>query len=207
MKMFFFKAIRILVLVSLVNFVITCKKVEKQEATEQRFQKDDIVKVNVKPGLVVRDQSLLSAKKVSEIPFETAVQVVSCKDKFEDILGLVGPWCEIKFSDQKGWVFSPFLKSAYSRELAFRISYGKAIREFPPSEPAPLENKLILYRISIQGHDIGTLQFVLDEKMGKGRLSTCTYWSGPPHTEESSQRSCETEEVKYKRDKDSLINY
>ncbi|EKR90996.1 hypothetical protein LEP1GSC163_1383 [Leptospira santarosai str. CBC379] len=88
MKVFFFKAIRILVLVSLVNFVITCKKVEKQEATEQRFQKDDIVKVNVKPGLVVRDQSSLSAKKISEIPFETVVQIVSCKEKFEDILGL-----------------------------------------------------------------------------------------------------------------------
>ncbi|WP_236714309.1 SH3 domain-containing protein [Leptospira interrogans] len=161
--------------------------------------------MNVKPGLAMRDQPSLGVKKISEISFDTTIQIVNCVESIEEILGLSGPWCEIKFLDQKGWVFSPFLKTEYSRELAFKISYGKTMREFPPFEPAPIENRLILYRMSIQGHDIGTLQFVLDEKLGKGKLSTCTYWSGPPHTEESSQRSCNTEEVNYRRDKDNLI--
>lgn len=189
----------------MIIFAKDCKKVEKQEEAKQRFQKDDIVKVNVRPGLVVRDQPSLGAKKAMEIPFDTVIQIVECKENFEEILGLSGPWCQIKFSEQLGWVFSPLLKSEYSRELAFNVSNGKAIREFPPSEPAPTENKLILYRISIQGHDIGLLQYVLDEKLEKGNLSTCTYWSGPPHTEESSQRSCETEKVQYMRKNDHLI--
>nr|WP_017853712.1 SH3 domain-containing protein [Leptospira interrogans] len=204
MKTFLFKVISIFVFVSTVASIIDCKKVEKQETEKRSFQSGDIVKVNVKPGLAVRDQPSLGVKKISEISFDTTIQILNCAERIEEILGLSGPWCEIKFLDQKGWVFSPFLKSEYSRELAFKISYGKAIRELPLPEPAPISDRLVLYRMSVQGHDIGIIQFVLDEKSEKGKMNSCRYWSGPPNTEESSRRYCDSSDASYKRNKNEL---
>ncbi|MBM9502261.1 SH3 domain-containing protein [Leptospira sp. 201903071] len=193
-----------LILLVLITFIISCKKTERNGIEKTIFEPGTVVRVNVKPGLVVRTEPSANSKKILEIPFNESTQIISCKNTNETLLNLSGPWCQIKFLNKEGWVFSPFLKSEYSRELAFKISYGKAIRELPLPEPAPISDRLVLYRMSVQGHDIGIIQFVLDEKSQKGKMNSCRYWSGPPNTEESSQRYCDSSDASYKRNKNDL---
>ncbi|EKO70245.1 SH3 domain-containing protein [Leptospira interrogans] len=194
----------VLLLSIFVTFILSCKKVEKNIGENVIFENGTNVQINLKPGLAVRIEPSTTSKKILEIPFNESAQIISCKKNNEILLNLSGSWCQIKFLDKEGWVFAPLLRLEKSNELPFRVFYGKAIRELPPEKPAPLSSKLVLYQVSIQGHDIGTIQFALDEKMGKGKKNSCRYWSGPPHTEESSQRHCDSSTILYKRNGNEL---
>ena len=170
--------------------------------------------VNVKPGLAFRKSpESKNNNKLSVIPFGSAVRALVKPGPQETLLGLKGNWRRVEYHFKTGWVFGPLLNAknplSYDAPAAYIVKNGRAILEPVIEEPSseeisPKGSRLILYSDYLDGHDLTFTQYVLNQKSGKAKVHTCSFWSGPGPKEGERIYHCTTKVFKYRRRGDRL---
>lgn len=72
-------------------------------------------KVLAESGLSVREYPMMKAPKLGVLPRDTMVELRFALGPVEKIEGIRAHWVEIKYGEQKGWVFGGFLESKQRR--------------------------------------------------------------------------------------------
>ena len=202
-------------------FVFIALVCNKKPAPENKNSASDsirVYKVIVKPTLVFRSKPSLSSKKIDKLYYDSRVIVLDKNGPELTVLGLSGRWYKIRQKQKTGWVFGPFIAPVFYSGAPYIIKNGVAVQEAialiesdsdresdDNLRSAPRGAKLCLFTNSLDGHDISNYLMEINEKTGNVKHLSCSYWSGPPHNEESNKRHCETSESRFVRKKDHLL--
>ena len=150
---------------------------------------DDQVMANVVPYLVMRAEPSVQANLAAEVPFGSMLTIKKSETKHETLLGLTGVWILVSHSGKEGWVFAPLTTYPNLKKLPLAMDRTRKVL-VPVAAPHLRGQDFVLYQSLSEGHDIKTALYQFRKQDNTVERITCSFWSGPPQTEESNTRRC-----------------
>ena len=89
--------------------------------------------VNAKSGLNLRENSSISSKKITTIPYKSIIFIIQINGPNDVINGVEGNWYNVRFNGEKGWVWGQYIdiaiKDKYQIKQFYRVIEGQSVAD------------------------------------------------------------------------------